>query len=1062
MGKRCRKLLSLVTALALVITSIGLCPGVKAQAANGDTFTLYYYMELAEEYDAIYMNIWNHTGITFGENATLNWGFGWGNQQAELIAVEGNDNWYSTELKIVDSSVSDGFDLYNITTSAVSDSSKIAGYDNQWNNTAIYSTLMSGESITYAIKDGSVYTDITEAGIDLGGSEVPEEEISIEEINGLMELVPADYKTMGFTADSVTAMETAMAGAEEVIAAEEPDAQSRKDAYDVLQAALDGLVFDSDLFVTEVKNYNEDSIRGVDVSSYLSIMDAFDALKEKKEEAGASQDVIGNIGFKDWDGNVLDKQGFFNLLADSGVNSVRIRVWNDPYNSKTGAGYGGGNNDIAKAVEMGQYVTEAGMSTLIDFHFSDFWADPGKQKEPKAWAEYTVEQKADAIKSFVTDSLTQLKENGVNVSMVQIGNETNGKFCGESTFDNMNILFDAGCDAVKAVDENILNVIHFTNPESAGRLAGYAENLAAYDGDEDSVNEGVSYDVFATSYYPYWHGDIANLKSVLTPIAQTYDKYVLVAETSWANTWKDGDGHENTILEEGDLGDYVDYMVSLQGQANAVRNVANAMNEIAEAVTLSNGDKAGLGFYYWEPAWIPVESLYNEDGTKKEDAESITASNKEIWESTGSGWAASAAAEYDPDDAGMWYGGSAIDNQAVFDFNGNPLSTLNVFRYFKYGAQASEIKVDGYASVSVEVQVGQKVGPVLPETVQVVLNDSSKSDEVVVWNQEDIEVVNAAAQSNEGLGNYFIDGVLAEQDGYAVICQVEVIPTNLLPDESFEEEVSAWAVAGSGAAVTGDDPKAGSKSLHFYYDEDFTFTASNSVQVTEAGYYNASIFMQGLSSAGSRDGEALVLKVSTADGTEYVSENVTLGGWLNWQKAEVTDIYVSPEMLKAGQNTITLTIEAAFLAEAWGTMDCAYLYLNTPVEPEQTVSPAPTNPSTGNSITSTPQPENTPTVVKKPAQVKKVKVKVVGKKMKISWKKVKNANGYVIQYSTSKKFKKTLTKKIIIKKKKTISKTVTKLKKGKKYYVKVRAYRTVNGEKVYGKWSKIVSAKVKK
>lgn len=1033
-----------------------------------DEFTLYYYTELGEDYDSVYMNIWNHDGLEFADTVTTDSAWGWGNSQGIFEELEGNENWYTIDVKVLDGADGDGFTVYHAVAGDTA-SSEVAGYDIEWNNTEIYTTLISKSYNAYAIKDGAVYTDLSEAGISTG-----EVVVTVDDVISLMETVPEDYESMGFTEDSVTAMTTALEAAG-VITEENSNAEI-KAAYEALQNALDGLVFDADLFVTQIDGYDEDeSIRGVDVSSYLSIMDAFEALRASKEEAGASQEEIDAIGFKDWDGNVLDEQGFFDLLAASGVNSVRIRVWNDPYNSETGVGYGGGNNDIDKAVEMGQYVTNAGMTTLIDFHFSDFWADPGKQKAPKAWAEYTVEEKADAVSTFVTDSLTQLIDEGVDVSMVQIGNETNGKFCGESTFENMNILFDAGCDAVKAVDEDILNVIHFTNPESAGRLAGYAENLAAYDGDGDSENEGVSYDVFATSYYPYWHGDIANLKNVLTPIAQTYDKYVLVAETSWANTWTDGDGHENTIMEQGDLGDYVDYLVTLQGQATAIRNVASAMNDIAQTVTLSNGEKAGLGFYYWEPAWIPVESVVDENGEAKEDYDEILASNKEIWENTGSGWAAQAASEYDPDDAGMWHGGSAVDNQAVFDFDGNPLSTLNMFKYFRFGAQAAEVVVDGYTSVARDVMLGETVDAKLPATIEVIYNDSSKGEESVSWNQDDIDVVNAAAESVEGLGTYVINGTLTEEDDYAVVCTVDVIPENLLADSSFENAESSWSITGSGAAITSDDPMDGSKSLHFYYSADFAFKAECTTTVTEAGYYNASINMQGLASSGSRDGESLVLRAATGDGTEYVSENVTLNGWLAWQEPLVEDIYVSQEMIDNGENTITLIVDAAFLAEAWGTMDCAYLYLNVAeeevvpsaspsIEPSAQPSVAPsTAPSTVPSVEPSAQPGDTTEKedAKAPAKVKNVKVKASAKKMTISWKQVVDVKGYEIHYSTSKKFKKASTKKVTIKKQKTTSKTVKKLKSGKKYYVKVRAYTVVDGEKVYGKWSKVVSKKVK-
>ncbi len=404
----------------------------------------------------------------------------------------------------------------------------------------------------------------------------------------------------------------------------------------------------SELFIKKIDNYDEKSIRGMDVSSYLSIMKAYEKVRENMKAAGASEEEINKIGFKDKDGKVLDEQGFFDFLAKSGVNYIRIRVWNNPYDAN-GKSYGGGNNDLDTAIEMGKYVTKAGMKVLIDFHLSDFWADPGKQKAPKAWADYTVDQKVTAVSDYITDSLTKLvKDNGVDVAMVQVGNETNGHVCGVTEWADMNRIFDAGCDAVHAIDKNILAAVHFTNPEKDGLLMSYAANLDDYDGDGDGTKEGVSYDLFASSYYPNSHGTMENLTNVLSDVAKTYDKYVMVAETSWANTYKLGHTANQSDFR---TGDYVNYNVTVQGQANEVRDVANAVNNVD--VTLSNGEKAALGFFYWEPAWISAMTVYDENGNLKADAEKIEADNKVLDVECGSGWASSYSVEYDPDDAGL-------------------------------------------------------------------------------------------------------------------------------------------------------------------------------------------------------------------------------------------------------------------------------------------------------------------------------------------------------------------------------------------------------------------------
>ncbi|MCD8013853.1 MAG: glycosyl hydrolase 53 family protein [Lachnospiraceae bacterium] len=413
---------------------------------------------------------------------------------------------------------------------------------------------------------------------------------------------------------------------------------------------------DADIAVDHI-DLPEDFMEGVDISSFASLIDS-------------------GVTFYDFDGNELDEAGFFDLLADCGVNYVRIRVWNDPYDSE-GNSYGGGNCDVDQAIRMGQWATEAGLKVAIDFHYSDFWADPGKQFAPKAWEDMTLKEKVEALGSWTKEALTEILEAGVDVGMVQIGNETTTGMAGETDWSNMCKLFSAGSAAVREVSEafetEILVALHFANPES-GKYETFAKILAQ--------NE-VDYDVFASSYYPYWHGTLENLTETLSSIAEKYDKYVIVAETSWAYTLEDGDGSGNTVAEGNNdtaYGDLVYYDFSVQGQADEISAVISAMAETTN----------GIGVFYWEPAWIPVQ-VYDADA---DDAETILEENQEIWETYGSGWASSYAAEYDPDDAGVYYGGSAVDNQALFDFEGYPLESLKTFEYVKTGTTAERVIVE--------------------------------------------------------------------------------------------------------------------------------------------------------------------------------------------------------------------------------------------------------------------------------------------------------------------------------------------------------------------------------
>jgi len=119
-------------------------------------------------------------------------------------------------------------------------------------------------------------------------------------------------------------------------------------------------------------------------------------------------------------------QDVFQTLAEHGLNYIRVRVWNHPYDAD-GHGYGGGNCDLKNALEIGKRATQHGMKLLVNFHYSDFWADPAKQKAPLDWENLSFSEKEQALYEYTLDSLQQLKEAGIAVGMVQIGNETNGK-----------------------------------------------------------------------------------------------------------------------------------------------------------------------------------------------------------------------------------------------------------------------------------------------------------------------------------------------------------------------------------------------------------------------------------------------------------------------------------------------------------------------------------------------------------------------------------------------------------------------------------------------------------
>src|SRR6188474_886726 len=247
---------------------------------------------------------------------------------------------------------------------------------------------------------------------------------------------------------------------------------------------------DAGIVVKRVANLPEDFAAGVDVSSVLSL-----------EESG--------VVFKDAAGEPAD---LFDVLTDHGITHVRVRVWNDPFDG-SGNGYGGGNVSPERATAIGKRATDAGLKVLVDFHYSDFWADPAKQMAPKAWADMSDADKAAAAGDFTRETLQSMKDAGVDVAMVQTGNETNNGVAGVIAWNGMCAIFNAGAAATREVFPDALVAVHFTNPEQEGSYERIAEILD---------NFTVDYDVFASSYYPYWHGTPENLTAVLKHIADTY------------------------------------------------------------------------------------------------------------------------------------------------------------------------------------------------------------------------------------------------------------------------------------------------------------------------------------------------------------------------------------------------------------------------------------------------------------------------------------------------------------------------------------------------------------
>ena len=613
------------------------------------------------------------------------------------------------------------------------------------------------------------------------------------------------------------------------------------------------------LYVEKVENLTDEFIMGMDASCVPSLEDS-------------------GVKYYDYDGTEKD---VYEILSKNGINYIRVRIWNDPFD-KNGNGYGGGNCDIQNAIEVGKRATKYGMKLLVNFHYSDFWADPAKQMVPKAWKGMNIDQKSEALYEYTKECLEMLAQAGVDVGMVQIGNETNGYMCGESSsalggWKKITQLMSAGSKAVREVCPDALVAIHFANPEKVTNYVSYSKNLDYY---------GVDYDVFASSYYPFWHGTLENLSEVLSNVAETYDKKVMIAETSYAFTSENTDLYGNTI---GDGGGIVkEYPFTVQGQANLVRDVID---------TAVNKTTNCIGVFYWEGTWISV-------GNENYEA------NLALWEKYGSGWASSYAADYDPDDAGKWYGGCAVDNQAFFDQNGKVLESLKVFDLVRNGNKV-DVKADAIEDVELIIDLNGDI--VLPDTVNAIMLDNSKQEISVEWKNVDID-----AMKNGGVAKYTIYGTA---DGMTATCYVSMVEYNFLKNWSFEDGDADWTATAIGSfdelhvEDKVSDSMTGTKHYHFWgaAADAVEFTLEQEVEGLKAGKYNYSISIMG-----GDGGETDIYAYVKINGEIVYTAETEITVYNEWHTATVENI----EYNEGDSIVVGIYVKCAG-PNAWGKIDDA-------------------------------------------------------------------------------------------------------------------------------------------
>lgn len=357
------------------------------------------------------------------------------------------------------------------------------------------------------------------------------------------------------------------------------------------------------------------------------------------------------VTFRDGD----TPEDLFGILVDNGFNTIRLRLWVDPYD-ESGSPYLGGTNDLQATLELARRARAHGCKIMLDIHYSDFWADPNKQSMPKAWQGLTGIALDQMVYDYTRSVLTTMNESGLSPDFVQIGNEiTNGMLWPEgrttqfvwaeqewagydaeedsAKFDRLARLLRSGARATREFAPKSQIILHLDNGGSNKLYRRWFDAV---------TSRNVDFDIIGLSYYPFWHGTLEELKANLDDLAQRFDKDVLVVETGYGYRVDGPEGAPLAFNAESTI---------LEGFAPTPEGQTKFLLALRDVVTAVPGGH-GLGIVYWEPGWVAVE---------------------------GTSWASH---------PGMVYGGDVTAsghpwaNLVLFDFDGNSLPALAAFREF--------------------------------------------------------------------------------------------------------------------------------------------------------------------------------------------------------------------------------------------------------------------------------------------------------------------------------------------------------------------------------------------
>lgn len=319
---------------------------------------------------------------------------------------------------------------------------------------------------------------------------------------------------------------------------------------------------------------NIDLIKGADISF----------VDEIESEGGAFYD----------DGK---KRDVLDILKDSGVNAARLRIWNNPTFDYC---------NPKKTIKMAKRIKEKGMHFLLDFHYSDYWADPGKQYMPKAWQGLSFEQLVEQVEAFTASMMQELEAAGALPDMVQVGNEitngmmwdegrVDGEFNTEKQWEKLGELIVAGSRGVRSISKSGQQIPVMIHIDRGGDNEGsryFYDRLAAL---------GIDYDIIGLSYYSWWHGTLEAFTHNIHDLAHRYHKPIIIVEVAHPWTMTPPEGHSLIYNQEEwvDLG----FPATVEGQKKWLQELIQRIKEVPHG--------RGLGLYYWEPCWIPSKPTWS-------------------------------------------------------------------------------------------------------------------------------------------------------------------------------------------------------------------------------------------------------------------------------------------------------------------------------------------------------------------------------------------------------------------------------------------------------------------